>query len=115
MCSNAWLPNQALSSISVPFCFICLLHLANEKDLLLQPTGPGVLSLNAPTAELSPEMEDKQQALIDEGLDADGVSVPASASCSPGLGDFNIVQMQQPQPQAQKQQPAAAAASVPVS
>ena len=27
-----------LQDVSVPFCFICLLHLANEKNLLIQPT-----------------------------------------------------------------------------
>lgn len=29
-------PEQKLKDISVPFCFICLLHLANEKNLSIQ-------------------------------------------------------------------------------
>ncbi|GJJ67745.1 hypothetical protein EMPS_00091 [Entomortierella parvispora] len=29
-------PEQKLRDISVPFCFICLLHLANEKNLLIE-------------------------------------------------------------------------------
>jgi len=28
-------PEESLSNISVPFCFICLLHLANEKGITL--------------------------------------------------------------------------------
>jgi condensin complex subunit 2 len=28
-------PAEALSNVSVPFCFICLLHLANEKGLFI--------------------------------------------------------------------------------
>ncbi|KAI8386969.1 condensin complex subunit 2-domain-containing protein [Blakeslea trispora] len=31
-------PPKAMRDISVPFCFICLLHLANEKDLSIR--GP---------------------------------------------------------------------------
>lgn len=29
-----------MRDISVPFCFICLLHLANEKDLSITGMGP---------------------------------------------------------------------------
>ena len=29
------IPEEMCSSVSVPFCFICLLHLANEKTLEL--------------------------------------------------------------------------------
>jgi hypothetical protein len=32
---TASLPADALPNISVSFCFICLLHLANEQDLAL--------------------------------------------------------------------------------
>jgi condensin complex subunit 2 len=28
-------PSEALGNVSVPFCFICLLHLANEHNLSL--------------------------------------------------------------------------------
>ena len=31
-------PEQKLKDISVPFCFICLLHLANEKNLSIEGT-----------------------------------------------------------------------------
>ncbi|KAF9942710.1 hypothetical protein BGZ67_000116 [Mortierella alpina] len=31
-------PEQKLKEISVPFCFICLLHLANEKNLSIEST-----------------------------------------------------------------------------
>ncbi|KAF9180163.1 hypothetical protein BGZ51_006417 [Haplosporangium sp. Z 767] len=31
-------PEQKLKDISVPFCFICLLHLANEKNLAIEGT-----------------------------------------------------------------------------
>lgn len=36
-------PAKIMRDISVPFCFICLLHLANEKDLSIQglTTAPG--------------------------------------------------------------------------
>jgi len=33
---NAVYPEKKMKDISVPFCFICLLHLANEKNLSLQ-------------------------------------------------------------------------------
>jgi len=29
-------PKQAMADISTSFCFICLLHLANEKGLVLE-------------------------------------------------------------------------------
>lgn len=29
-------PKQAMTDISTSFCFICLLHLANEKGLILE-------------------------------------------------------------------------------
>ncbi|KAI8986048.1 condensin complex subunit 2/barren [Pilobolus umbonatus] len=32
-------PPKAMKDISIPFCFICLLHLANEKDLSIGGTG----------------------------------------------------------------------------
>lgn len=31
---------KTMRDISVPFCFICLLHLANEKDLSISGMGP---------------------------------------------------------------------------
>lgn len=31
---------KTMRDISVPFCFICLLHLANEKDLSITGMGP---------------------------------------------------------------------------
>lgn len=31
-------PNEALADVSVPYCFICLLHLANENNLEIQST-----------------------------------------------------------------------------
>lgn len=30
---------DTLNNISVPYCFICLLHLANEKNLALEADG----------------------------------------------------------------------------
>lgn len=35
-------PSEALSNVSVPFCFICLLHLANEHNLSLEATTDGL-------------------------------------------------------------------------
>ncbi|KAF9433267.1 hypothetical protein BGZ76_009672 [Entomortierella beljakovae] len=35
---NKMYPEQKLRDISVPFCFICLLHLANEKNLSIEGT-----------------------------------------------------------------------------
>jgi condensin complex subunit 2 len=35
-------PPTTMRDISVPFCFIVLLHLANEKDLSIQGMGPEV-------------------------------------------------------------------------
>ncbi|KAG0369980.1 hypothetical protein BGZ54_008165 [Gamsiella multidivaricata] len=35
---NKVYPEQKLKDISVPFCFICLLHLANEKNLSIEGT-----------------------------------------------------------------------------
>jgi len=40
-------PADKLEEISTSFCFICLLHLANEQDLRLQPN-----SVKAKTADL---------------------------------------------------------------
>ncbi len=105
-CSDSWLPKEALQSVSVPFCFICLLHLANEKDLLLQPTGPGVLSVSsvassspsAPVATVAatPDTAADPSAdgddMVIDNLDADGNPIKPTSSCSPGLGDFIIVQ-----------------------
>ena len=33
----AQLPKKQAADVSVPFCFICLLHLANEKGLRIKP------------------------------------------------------------------------------
>lgn len=35
MCRQTLLPPQVLENISVTFCFICVLHLCNEKNLSL--------------------------------------------------------------------------------
>ena len=32
-------PSEALADVSVPYCFICLLHLANENNLEIKPTA----------------------------------------------------------------------------
>ena len=37
-------PKQAMADISTSFCFICLLHLANEKGLELEDEKEGELS-----------------------------------------------------------------------
>lgn len=34
-------PEQQMKDISTSYCFICLLHLANEKGLVLQGDRPG--------------------------------------------------------------------------
>jgi condensin complex subunit 2 len=42
---------QDMANISIPFCFICLLHLANEKELSLQSNGLSQLLVHGlPTA-----------------------------------------------------------------
>ncbi len=38
-------PKQAMADISTSFCFICLLHLANEKGLLIS-NEPGLAELS---------------------------------------------------------------------
>ena len=38
-------PKQAMADISTSYCFICLLHLANEKGLTLS-NEPGLNELN---------------------------------------------------------------------
>jgi hypothetical protein len=38
-------PKEALPDISVPFCFICLLHLANEKGLSIEQTKGNLTEL----------------------------------------------------------------------
>ena len=38
-------PKQAMADISTSYCFICLLHLANEKGLTLD-IQPGLEELN---------------------------------------------------------------------
>lgn len=50
-------PKQAMADISTSYCFICLLHLANEKGLLLA-NEPGLAELSIqkdPTAEITGE------------------------------------------------------------
>lgn len=39
-------PTDALADLSVPYCFICLLHLANENNLEIQETESDLLILN---------------------------------------------------------------------
>lgn len=39
-------PNEALAEVSVPYCFICLLHLANENNLEIKPVDQDLLILN---------------------------------------------------------------------
>lgn len=43
------IPETILKDISIPFCFICLLHLANEKEFeILQEKGSlGELLINS--------------------------------------------------------------------
>ncbi|KAL9612867.1 MAG: hypothetical protein Q9167_002551 [Letrouitia subvulpina] len=50
-------PKQAMADISTSYCFICVLHLANEKGLCLE-NEPGLEELSIqrdPTAEISDE------------------------------------------------------------
>jgi condensin complex subunit 2 len=39
-------PTEALAEVSVPYCFICLLHLANENNLEIKPVESDLLILN---------------------------------------------------------------------
>ncbi len=39
-------PTEALAEVSVPYCFICLLHLANENNLEIKPTDSDLIILN---------------------------------------------------------------------
>lgn len=39
-------PNEALAEVSVPYCFICLLHLANENNLEIKPVDSDLIILN---------------------------------------------------------------------
>ena len=39
-------PTEALAEVSVPYCFICLLHLANENNLEIKPMDSDLLILN---------------------------------------------------------------------
>ena len=43
--SNSY-PSEALSDVSVPYCFICLLHLANEKNLEITADGNDLIIRN---------------------------------------------------------------------
>jgi condensin complex subunit 2 len=48
-------PVQAMEDISTSYCFICLLHLANEKGLVLED-AEGLTELNIridPSAEIT--------------------------------------------------------------
>ncbi|KAG9238321.1 putative condensin complex subunit 2 [Amylocarpus encephaloides] len=48
-------PKQAMDDISTSYCFICLLHLANEKGLVIE-NNEGLMELNIrkdPTAEIT--------------------------------------------------------------
>lgn len=48
-------PKQAMDDISTSYCFICLLHLANEKGLVIE-NQEGLMDLDIrkdPTAEIS--------------------------------------------------------------
>lgn len=50
-------PKTTMDDISTSFCFICLLHLANEKGLTIEKT-PELLELEIrkdPTAEITEE------------------------------------------------------------
>ena len=50
-------PRRVMDDISTSFCFICLLHLANEKGLVIENT-PELLELNIrkdPRAEIVAE------------------------------------------------------------
>lgn len=39
-------PSEALADVSVPYCFICLLHLANEKNLEIQNVDKDLIIRN---------------------------------------------------------------------
>ena len=39
-------PTDALAEVSVPYCFICLLHLANENNLEIKPVESDLIILN---------------------------------------------------------------------
>ena len=39
-------PSEALADVSVPYCFICLLHLANEKNLEIKSEGNDLVIRN---------------------------------------------------------------------
>lgn len=48
-------PKQAMNDISTSYCFICLLHLANEKGLVIEKQE-GLMELDIrkdPTAEIT--------------------------------------------------------------
>jgi condensin complex subunit 2 len=48
-------PKQAMNDISTSYCFICLLHLANEKGLVIEKQE-GLMELEIrkdPTAEIT--------------------------------------------------------------
>lgn len=50
-------PKSVMDDISTSFCFICLLHLANEKGLAIENT-PELMELNIrkdPSAEITAE------------------------------------------------------------
>ena len=50
-------PKQVMSDISTSYCFICLLHLANEKGLVIEKKE-GLMELDIrkdPTAEITTE------------------------------------------------------------
>ena len=38
-------PEKQFQDISVPFCFICLLHLANERNLTIENSNGGLTEL----------------------------------------------------------------------
>jgi condensin complex subunit 2 len=48
-------PREKMDEISTSFCFICLLHLANEQGLKLESTPDGTL----PSAFEQPSVDDK--------------------------------------------------------
>ena len=50
---------KAMKDISVPFCFICLLHLANERNL----------SISRPSNTSDPEYDPDDFVLGDEPMD----------------------------------------------
>jgi condensin complex subunit 2 len=46
-----YMPAQTLNDISVSYYFICLLHLANEKNLELQQVGLNDLTIQPSTKQ----------------------------------------------------------------